>query len=197
MRMLKLSSWSVALPAMLLLSGCGGAGVQNGDGRGEGNIPIGRLSNMQGPVAVSEANATQIVSAAVNGQGTIYNSTLPVGPTTVTIVTPACTDTLPVVLGLQQNYVVDGFYNMPVKGATVTGLTITLSNGPTLAVGSTSQVTVAVTGSNLSGLRPNVWVNNGLGSFDANHNFIAGTAGSGSIGAELLGVTVTLPITVH
>ena len=197
MRMTRLLSWSVALPAMLLVYGCGGAGAVNGDGRGEGNIPIGRLSSLQGPVAVSASDASLVTSATVDGQGTIWVSAMPVGLANVTITSGGGTTTLPVVLGVQQHYIVDAFVNVRSKTATVTGLTITLTNGSAPIVGGTYQVNVAVAGTGVSGLRPNVWVDNGIGYFDANHNFVAGTAGTGAIRAELFGVTASLPVTVH
>ena len=197
MTIFRLLSLSAALPALLLLSGCGGAGVQAVDGRGDGNIPIGRLSSVQGPVSVSEWGLNQASPSTVDGQGTIWASRMLPGSVTVTIVSGSGTSTLPVILGVQQSYVVDAYVNLRPRNASVTGLTISLTNGDAPIVGNSYPVVVTVSGTNVSGLKPNVWVDNGVGSFDVNHNFVAGTAGTGVIRAELFGVTASLPITVH
>jgi len=197
MSMFRLSSRSVAYAAMFLVVGCGGAGVQTDGGRGEGNIPIGKLSYLQGPIAISECAVGQNSPLTIDSQGTIWANQFPIGQTTITIATPTSTDVLPVVLGVQQSGVIAAYYNVPSKNTVVTGLTISLTNGQAPVVGNTYAVSIAVAGSNLAGLRPNMWINNGLGYFDANNNFVATTAGSGSICAELCGVSATLPITVH
>ena len=199
MRVFRLSSWSVACAAMFMIGGCGGAGVSDEGGRGEGNIPIGKLSNMQGAVSATLAATTdsQTPTITVDSSGTIWASQLSSGLATVTIATSKCTDVLPVIFGAQQSNVIAAYYNVPSANTVVTGLTISLTNGQAPVVGNTYAVNVTVAGSNISGLRPNLWINNGVGCFDSNNNFVASATGSGSICAELCGVTATLPITVH
>lgn len=191
-------SWGMALPAVLLFSGCGGAGTQGDIGRGEGNIPIGRIQGPQILLSASEGvGSLPSRAVSVDPAGTLWAPTLPPGSTTFTFNTSSGTTVLQVVLGPQQSYVIDATLNAKPAGAAVSAMTISLANGPTPAVGSVSQVNVTVAGTNVSGLRPNVWVDNGVGYFDAGHNFVATVPGGGVIRAELFGFTAALPITVH
>lgn len=190
--------WGMALPAVLLFTGCGGAGTDSGPSRGEGNIPIGRIQAPQILLSASEGvGQLPTRSVSVDPSGTLWTPSLPTGSTNFTFTTTSGTTVLPVVLAQQQSYVIDATLNAKPAGASVTAMTLSLAAGQTLAVGSTNPVNFVVTGTNVAGFRPNVWVDNGVGYFDANHNFIASVPGSGVIRAELFGFTAALPITVH
>lgn len=196
------SYWvGVIAAAGILLCGCGGAGMSDNDGRGEGNIPIGRVSAPSGNVNVTgNSPSTSAVTGTVDSQGVVWLQRMPVGEAWLML-----SSNLPgyelvyfkVNFAAQQQNVIDVNINVRRLYASVSSIAIDIDSGPELIAGNTYTLLVAATGTNIYNMKPTLWVDGGLGYFDANHRFVATTPGTGALRAQLLGVSTSLPITVR
>jgi hypothetical protein len=200
MRMSRL--WYVGLiPLAVFLHGCGGAGMASTDTRGEGNIPIGRVTMPPGQVRLTVTNRYgEPVAGSIDPQGVMWMARTAVGQAGVSL-QPADGNLDPVgfniVFGINQEYVIDAAINKKKPDAVVLSLVIELPNGKDPVLGKSCPVKVTATGTNIGGLKPTVWVDGGIGYVDKNHKFVATSSGSGVIHATLRGVTADLQIHVQ
>jgi hypothetical protein len=182
--------------------GCGGAqdSLASEIGRGEGNIPVGRL--LPPPAHRVRVSATfstgETEFTEVDADGVFRLSKLPSGRTLITLA-PGSRQfehkTYTVVAGQHKEYVMEARLT-PIPPHDVTGLQMEAFSGP-LKLHEQRRIVVHVLGPNAAGLRPTLWVNGGVGSIRHDGLFIAAAPGSGSIRAELCGHTVQIPVVVR
>jgi len=186
----------------VLLTSCGGP-LHNPEpqpGRGEGDIPLGRVrGGGRIKIAIQEINGETDV-ARIDATGTFYSDRLAYGETAFIISTDDPTyepRTYNVQIGRVQRYIMNASLPLRSRRTDVRGLQIEpLGNNNILRVGTEVRLRVAVTGSNTQGIFPTVWVDGGVGSLNPANVFTAIAPGEGVIRAELYGFTAELPITV-
>lgn len=186
----------------ILLTGCGGP-VYNPEpqpGRGEGDIPLGRIRGGGKLKVVLQERDGTIDAATIDSSGTFYSDRLEYGETVFMLSTddPAYEPrTYTVQAGRVQRYIMNAALPPRNRRADVQGLQVTSpSPNITLQVGTETRIRFNIQGTNTQNLSPTVWVDGGIGSLNAANVFTAVTPGEGVIRAELYGYTAELPITV-
>lgn len=186
----------------ILLTGCGGP-VYNPDpqpGRGEGDIPLGRIrGGGRLKVVVQESDGT-IEAATIDSSGTFYSDRLAYGETVFMLSTddPAYEpSTYTVQAGRVQQYIINAVLPLRNRRVDVQGLRIEpMTPNNILQVGTETRIRFTIQGTNTQGLSPTVWVDGGIGSLNSANVFTAVAPGEGVIRAELYGYTAELHITV-
>jgi hypothetical protein len=198
---MKLASRSLGLVVAVVIAGCGGGNLTytSSGGRGEGNIPAGRVKTISSRSVVVQAEypGGQTELAAIDASGTFWLSRLPSGTvkfhmwTTSRDVEPK---TYTVVTAPSSDFVISAF--LPPRGPhDVVGVEASEFGGP-LNVGERRKVVVTVHGENSRGIQPTIWVNGGVGSIAEGGVFVATRPGTGVVRIEICGFTATVPVVV-
>lgn len=192
------SAWIIGV-GLALAAGCGGGGpIVSDHGRGEGDIPIGRVSTVESePVEVTVEQGGVRWTTWTTTEGTFSIPRPDPGPARIFInpgegFEPRIYD---IVFGKQQRYVMNAGRTPRQTDAVVTGISIQLL-GPSPLVGETRVVKINVSGSKVGSLRPTIWIDGGVGTLDVGNRFTALDSGSCVIRAELMGFTAELPVVV-
>lgn len=186
----------------LVLAGCGGNTPDMVSTRGEGTIPIGKISMK--PVTPVQVVATyqygQSYPGTVTSDGTIYMQALPYGEMSLAVTpTESCyaPATYSVDVKAQQRYIINVAVQKVDPAVTVDSLAIEIPNAKAMQVGKTYPIKVTVSGKNAANLKPTVWVNGGAGSIDSGNRFLAQVSGDASIHAKIGDVEASIPITIY
>ncbi|MCX7799731.1 MAG: hypothetical protein N2109_05240 [Fimbriimonadales bacterium] len=188
----------LATLAALLAAGCGGQNPAAApSGRGEGNIPIGKIrSPLPAVVTATDANRTTF-TLAVTSDGTVFAPTLEDGPTVLAAEDSEGTKVeMPLLLRGERRNLFQARIHPKQQGAVCESLRLFLTNSQPIFVGRTVPIKFEATGRRVEGLQPSVWVSGGVGSVEDGLRFVATRPGEGTLEAELLGVRASLPITV-
>jgi len=187
----------------LLLGGCGGV-TPNSDSttRGEGTIPIGKISTK--PVVPVQFMATYQNGYKYEGNitedGTIYMPLLPYGEANLSVM-PGDEQYEPadykVNIKAQQRYIISVGLQPKGASASVESLALEVPNAKEMQVGKTYPIKVTLNGKNTANLKPTVWVNGGAGSIDTGLRFLALVPGEATICAKIGNLEATLPIVVY
>lgn len=187
--------------AAAVLAGCGGGEGASPGTRGEGNIPIGKVRAIALPVArvVAVDAAGAVLTSYTDPSGMFSMPRLAAGPTTFTV-EPLSSDyaaqSLSVLMGAAQANIMEVNLVPATSDAVVETMSIDLPDRKDLKVGVAVPYKVTVNGRNVKPLIPSVWVDFGRGHFESPNKFVPDSPGEGRIGAELMGKTVYLDITV-
>lgn len=187
----------------LIIMGCGGAGSDTGGStRGEGTIPIGKISSR--PIYQAQIMATYqngvSYSGTVISDGTVYMAPLPYGDAKLTV---APVDekyeaaSYDINVKAQQRYIISIAIQKKDPAVTIDSLSIEIPNAKEMEVGKTYPIKVTVNGKNAANLKPTVWVNGGAGSVDSGNRFLAMVPGEASIHAKIGDVETSIPITIY
>lgn len=187
----------------LMVAGCGGNTTElGGTTRGEGTIPIGKITSR--PVLPVKIMATcqngTTSTGTVTSDGTIYMAALPYGETYLSV-TPTDAAYSPATYTIdvkaQQRYIINVVVQKVDPTVTVESLDVEIPNAKEMQVGKTYPIKVTVNGKNASSLKPTVWVDSGAGSIDTGYRFLALVTGAGSIHAKIGDVETVVPIIVN
>lgn len=193
----------LGLAVAISVLGCGGNSANVSSlTRGEGDIPVGRLKSphLEESEVVIHGSDDHLYHATVDPYGVISVSTLPSGPANV-IVNSLEPDVeqvvVPLQIGSNESYIMNIESATKRPGAVVTGMTIELMGQTPIRMGQVNPVKVTVSGLNVNGLKPTIWIDGGNGFLDAGNRFSATATGPATVCAKLLGVTVRLDFTVQ
>lgn len=198
-------STKILLPFILisiLLTSCGGPisdpGLQ--PGRGEGDIPLGRVrGGGKIKITIQEHDGTLDI-ATIDPSGTFYSDRLEYGETVFTLSTDDPNyepRTYTVQAGRVQRYIMNASLPLRSRRADVQGLRIEpIGDNNTLRVGTEVRIRFTIQGTNTQGIFPTVWIDGGVGSLNPANILTAVSPGEGIIRAELYGYTAELPITI-
>lgn len=190
----------VGMGLLIALGGCGGQGVSDGPTRGEGDIPIGRAKVSRGPlrpVRIDCAGGTTF--GTIDASGTVWASPPAAGEASISIMAedPSIEPvTIPITFGAQQRNLFDASLSSRGAGAVVRSIAIDLVGPMPIAVGQIYTIRVRVDGDNLNGVKPTVWVDDGVGALGANDRFTVTNSGIGEIRAQLYGVVGSTSVNV-
>jgi hypothetical protein len=183
---------SLALAAALTFAGSGASPVAPQDERpaGEGNIPIGRMSEpVVGQATVELRNNGATLRTFVrDGEFRFPHQNVGVVEITVRPVNRLYRPyTFTTVMGQEQSYIANV---RPIKLGTnviVRGFTSDLTEGQIFRIGDTIDLNVRVDGVALMSVAPSVWVSGGIGRLSPDDKFTATARGNGQIVIELMG----------
>jgi len=187
----------------IIVSGCGGTTTETGGStRGEGTIPIGKISSR--PIFQAQVQATyqggMTYTGTVTSDGTVYMAPLPYGDAKL-LVAPVDQQfdsaTYDINIKAQQRYIINIAIQKKDPTVAVESLSIDLPNAKELEVGKTYPIKITVNGKNAANLKPTVWVNSGAGSIDNGYRLLALVPGDASICAKIGNVQTSIPISVH
>ncbi len=191
------SIWIVAIFGAVLLAGCGGNGME-GSGRGEGSIPIGRAMSDARAVSVMLRVGESEYPIAASANGTFYvSSSLLTDSWTATVSAEGgWTESFTVSPGRNAEDSFDVFILPTSRRSDVTSVSLAHPGGIQLRVGQSIKLKPVVTGTNINGLMPSYWTSGGIGSLNPGGVFRAKAPGTGTVTADVLGVSSTVAITV-
>jgi len=197
-----LSIFVLFAAAALVVVGCGGQTNGIGDGRGEGNIPIGKIANVRplGAVVYATTSSGGTLTSSTDDSGVFSMPRLAYGATSFTVVPndpQLATESFTVQVGSWQKDIVRSTVHKKDLDAVVDSITIDIPNRKELRVGVAVPIKVTIVGSNVKDLKPTVWVDGGLGQIEDPDRFTPEALGAGQIRAELLGKSASLDITVR
>lgn len=193
----------IAALSALLVAGCGGGVAPlNGPTRGEGNIPLGKVSEPRtekGKAIVRSSGGTTTTLLS-DADGIFWSESLPAGPTSIRIIPddPALSEvSFTVNLGVDQNSTFEASLPPVRNQAIVESVTVELNGRTDFRVGMTVPVKVTIKGRNLGSLKPIVWLDGGVGQWNPGRNLQLTQPGLGVVRASALGVTASAEFTVR
>lgn len=191
------TAFLVALVA-LLLAGCGGQNVTGTTlGRGEGNIPIGKIRSQLPAVVTATDSSQSSFTLAVASDGSVFAPAMEDGPAVLVAEDTAGNRVeMPMVLAGERRNLFRARIHPKSQDAVCESLRLFLPNDQPIVVGRTVSVKFEATGQRIQGLQPSFWVSGGVGSVEDGFRFVATRPGAGVLEAELLGVRASLPIIV-
>lgn len=185
------------------LSGCGGQGSATEivpDGRGEGNVPIGRVRSEAATTwsaFLTKQDGTTL-SLAVAPNGDLVLDEPVAGEYTLTV-----SDTLGAyeeavyVLDVEPiGPMIDVFMVPANAGAECTSLTVRLLGGSSVQVNKPTPILTSARGTGLAQLKPTVWLTGDIGYLDNQGRLVPTQTGEGTIEAELLGVRASATVSI-
>ena len=183
---------SLALAAALSFTGSGASPLAAQDElpTGEGNIPIGRMSEPTVGQATVDLKRNESILRTLVRDGVFRFPRQEVGTVEITVrpinrlYRPY---TFTTVLGQEQCFIANV---RPVKlgsNALIRGFTSDLTEGQIIGIGDTIDLNVRVDGVAAMSVAPSVWVSGGIGRLSPDDKFTATFPGTGQIVIELMG----------
>ncbi len=168
----------------------------------DGDVAVGRVKRHGPPVdayVTAEMSDGAKQTVRTTEDGTFWFRPMPTGTTTLTIApldASLQTQTFVVEMGQIQErvIVVQAVPKAPVTD--VEGFDLEPSTDTRGRVGRPISVRTTVQGANTNHLEPTVWIDGGVGSLTPSGNLLPRSIGQGTLRAELLGNTKSVPITI-